>query len=123
MADKAFRFGPGALTTTLTTNLLNPPAASGGVNAGVSGQQILLSQIRVVNRGASPEAFYLWLGASGGNAAGTEIGSATVPAFGYVDLNYGYPGLKLDTSDFLVGGASANSALTIEGVGVIRVAG
>lgn len=124
MADKAFRFGPGALTTTTTTNLLNPPAASGGVNGGSSGQQILLSQISVVNKGAAAATFSLWLGGTGGNVAGTEVATAvSVPVGGRVDLNFGFPGLKLDTTDFLVGGASANTTLTIQGVGVIRVAG
>jgi hypothetical protein len=34
--NKIFNFGPIALTTTLTTNLLNPAAASGGVNASAN---------------------------------------------------------------------------------------
>jgi len=42
MTNKAFRFGPIALTTTLTTNLLNPATATGGVNAGSSSQYIIL---------------------------------------------------------------------------------
>lgn len=121
MAGKAFRFGPIALTNTLTTNLLNPPAASGGVNGGSAGQFIVLKHIRIVNKTTSPATFTLYLGATGANAAGTEfmgIGK-TVPANDYVDW---YGNVRLDTADFLVGGASANSALTIQGEGEIGVA-
>lgn len=125
MADKAFRFGPLALTTTLTTNLLNPAAASGGVNAGASGQFITLSHIRISNKTASAATFSLWVGGTGANVAGTELGAIgqTVPANSYVDLWFGMKGLRLDTTDFLVGGASANTALTIQGEGTVGVAG
>jgi hypothetical protein len=72
-SNKTFRFGPVALTTTLTTNLLNPPAASGGVNAGSSSQYIVLKHLRITNKTASAATFSLWLGATGANAAGTEV--------------------------------------------------
>jgi hypothetical protein len=122
MQNKVFRFGPVALTTTLTTNLLNPPAASGGVNAGSSGQYIILKHLRITNKTGSAATFSLWLGATGANAAGTEvIGQAqTVPANSSYDW-YGL--LRLDVADFLVGGASTASALTISGEGEIGVAG
>ena len=41
-SNKSFNFGPVAMSATLTTNILNPPAASGGVGAGSSGNYILL---------------------------------------------------------------------------------
>ena len=41
MNNKAFNFGPIALTNTKTTNLLNPPTATGGTNAGASGNYII----------------------------------------------------------------------------------
>lgn len=121
-ANKTFRFGPVALTTTLTTNILNPPTTSGGVNAGTSPQFIILKQLRIVNKTASAVPFSLWLGATGANAAGTEvIGSGKpVPANDSVDW-YGI--LRIDSPDFLVGGAGANSALSIMGEGEIGVAG
>jgi hypothetical protein len=96
MQNKVFRFGPVALTTTLTTNLLNPPAASGGVNAGSSGQYIILKHLRITNKTGSAATFSLWLGATGANAAGTEvIGQAqTVPA----NSSYGCCGWTWPTS-------------------------
>jgi hypothetical protein len=122
MQNKAFRFGPVALTTTMTTNLLNPPAASGGVNAGSSAQYIVLRHVRIVNKTGSAATFSLWLGATGANAAGTEvIGTALSVAANSAYDWYGC--LRLDAADFLVGGAGTTTALTITGSGEIGVAG
>lgn len=122
MNNKAFRFGPVALTTTLTTNILNPPTTTGGTNAGSSSQYIILRHIRWVNKTALPVTFSHWLGATGGNVAGTEVlGQAkSVPANDVYDW-YGY--LRLDAADFLVGGAGTATAMSIEGEGEIGVAG
>lgn len=119
---KAFRFGPIALTTTTTTNLLNPPAASGGVNAGSSGQFIVLKHIRVVNKTGSAASFSLWLGASAGNAAGTEVVGTGLSVAANSAYDW-YGMLRIDVNDFLVGGASTGTALTISGEGTIGVAG
>lgn len=121
-ANKTFRFGPIALTNTLTTNLLNPPTATGGTNGGSSAQYIILKHIRWVNKTAGAITFSHWLGATGANAAGTEVlgQGKSVPANDYIDW-YGY--LRLDSADFLVGGASANTSLSIEGEGEIGVSG
>lgn len=122
MQNKLFRFGPLALTTTLTTNLLNPPTAAGGVNAGTSPQYIVLKHLRVVNKTGAAATFSMWLGASGGNAAGSEVvgtGQVVQPNQAY-DW-YGL--LRIDAAEFLVGGASAATALTIQGEGEIGVAG
>jgi hypothetical protein len=121
-SNKTFRFGPVALTTTLTTNLLNPPAASGGVNAGSSAQYIILKHVRVTNKTSSAATFSTWLGATGANAAGTEVIGAgkIVPANDSVDW-YGL--LRIDATDFLVGGSNTANALTISGEGEIGVAG
>lgn len=122
MTNKAFRFGPLALTSTLTTNILNPATLTGGVNSGSGGLYIILRKIRILNKTAVPHNFSLWLGATGANAAGTEvIGTGkNIPANDAYDWQ-GY--LRLDTADFLVGGADANTALTMEGEGEIGVAG
>lgn len=121
-ANKTFRFGPIALTNTLTTNLLNPPVASGGVNGGSSAQYIILKHIRVVNKTAGAVTCSFWLGATGSNTAGTEVIGIglSVPANSYIDY-YGL--LRLDAADFLVGGASAGTSLSITGEGEIGVAG
>jgi len=121
-ANRRFRFGPLALTTTLTTNILNPPTATGGTNAGSSSQYIVLSHIRIVNKTTSAATFSLWLGATGANAAGTEvIGTATTVAANSAFDWYG--SLRLDAADFLVGGAGTATALTITGEGEIGVSG
>jgi hypothetical protein len=121
-ANKTFRFGPVALTTTLTTNILNPPTATGGVNAGSSSNYIILKHIRIVNKTGSAATFSLWLGATGANAAGTEvIGTGLSIAANSAYDWYGL--LRLDAADFLVGGAGTGTALTITGEGEIGVAG
>lgn len=121
MQNKIFRFGPIALTSTLTTNLLNPPAATGGVNAGSSSQYIILRKLTVANKDSVARTFSLWLGATGANAAGTEIRIAkSVPANDSIEI---YGAFRLDAADFLVGGASANTTLSIFGEGEIGVAG
>jgi len=122
MNNKAFRFGPIALTATLTTNILNPPTGTGGVNGGSSSAYIILRHIRIVNKTVGAVTFSLWLGATGANAAGSEIIGIgkSVPANDSIDW-YGY--LRLDAADFLVGGASAATSLSIEGEGEIGIAG
>jgi len=121
-SNKAFRFGPVAMSSTLTTNILNPPTATGGVNGGSSAQYIIIRHIRIVNKTGGAVTFSLWLGATGANTAGTEvIGQALSVA---ANSAYDYYGLmRLDSTDFLVGGASAGTSLSIEGEGEIGVAG
>lgn len=121
-SNKLFNFGPIALTNTLTTNILNPPAASGGVNAGSSGQYILLRHMRIVNKTAGAVTFSLWKGATGGNAAGTEVVGIGTPVA--ANSAYDWYGLmRLDVADFLVGGASAATSLSIQGEGEVGVSG
>jgi hypothetical protein len=94
--------GPLALTNTLTTNVYNNTSAL---------IYDVIKHIHVVNKTGSPATFSLWLGATGANAAGTELFNAqSVPANGVFDY---YGNLKMLSTDFLVGGASANTTLTI----------
>ena len=122
MQNKRFRFGPVAMSSTLTTNILNPPTATGGTNGGSSSQYIILTHIRIVNKTTSAATFSLWLGATGANAAGTEVigQGLSVAANSAYDW---YGGLRVDAADFLVGGAGTATALSIEGEGEIGVAG
>ncbi|MDP3939174.1 MAG: hypothetical protein Q8R92_13700 [Deltaproteobacteria bacterium] len=120
MQNKPFNFGPVALTNTLTTNILNPAITSLAGPVGFTATQpyILLRHIRIVNKTAGAVTFSLWKGATGANAAGTEvIGIAkSIPA----NDSYDYYGLlRLDAADFLVGGASAGTSLSIQGEGEI----
>ena len=119
MADnKFFRFGPVALTNTLTTNILSPPSFSGGTPATGSGMYLEIQHISVVNKTAGLVTFSLWLGGTGGNVAGTEViaQGTPVPANGSFDW---YGSLILNPAQYLVGGASAATSLTIMGEGLI----
>ncbi len=121
---KPVRFGPVAMSATITTNILNPPTVSGGVGlAGTnSATFIVLYHIRITNKTNAPVAASLWLGGTGGNVAGTEFWcqGKSVPANDGIDW---YGALRLESTDFLVGGAGAGSSLSIEGEGEIGVAG
>lgn len=120
-SNRAFRFGPVALTNTYTTNILNPAAAGSGTGYTPSASYIVLKHIRIVNKTAGSVTFRLWLGATGANAAGTEVVGydKAVAANDAVDW---YGSLRLDAADFLVGGASAATSLTIQGEGEIGLA-
>jgi len=101
-------FGPLALTNTLTTNVYN------------QGSALIfdsIKQIIVTNKTAGAVTFSLWLGATGANAAGTELfNGVSIPA-NTTQSYFFTPGLKMLSTDFLVGGASAATSLTITGIG------
>jgi hypothetical protein len=119
-ANKTFRFGPVALSNTLTTNILNPNITSLAGPVGYTQTQpyLILKHIRIVNKTAGAVTSSFWLGATGGNVAGTEVigQGLSVAANSFVDW-FGL--LRMDAADFLVGGASAATSLTIEGEGEI----
>lgn len=123
-SNKPFRFGPVAMSATLTTNILNPGTTTGGVAATAAPYDklfLLIRHIRIVNKTAGAVTFSLWLGATGANTAGTEvIGIGKSVAANDVYDWYGL--LRLDTTDFLVGGASAGTSLSIQGEGEIGIA-
>ena len=120
MQNKIFNFGPVAMSATTTTNILNPAITSLAGPVGFTATQpyIILRHIRIVNKTAGAVTFSLWKGATGANAAGTEvIGIAkSIPANDAYDW-YGY--MRFDAADFLVGGASAGTSLAIQGEGEI----
>ena len=125
--NKSFRFGPAALAAS-AANILNPGTLTGGVLNGstfASGNYInsyvLLRHIRIVNKTNGAVTVSLYIGATGGSAAGTEFAfnATSVPANSYLDW-YGL--LRLDTGDYLTGLASAATSLTIQGEGEIGVA-
>lgn len=101
-------FGPLALTTTLTTN----------VYAGAGGSALIydvIKHLHISNKTGSAATFSLWLGATGANAAGTELFTGvSIAANDYFDW---YGNLKMLSTDFLVGGAGTTLALTITGMG------
>src|SRR5438552_3692998 len=120
-SNRPFSFGPVALSNTLTTNILNPAGAGSGTGYTPTASYIILRHIRITNKTASAATFSLYIGATGANAAGTEfMGTATsVAANAAVDW-YGY--LRLDSADFLVGGAGTTLALTFEAEGEVGLA-
>ena|SRR3990167_4534177 len=100
-------FGPLALTATLTTNVYNNTSAL---------IYDVIKHIHIVNKTAGAVTFSLYLGATGANAAGTEIFGTgrSIAANSAFDW---YGSLKMVSTDFLVGGASAGTSLTITGEG------
>lgn len=113
-ANKVIRLGPVALTTTLTTNIFNFNVTSlaGPIGFTLTQPYVLLRHIRILNKTGSAATFSLWLGASGANAAGTEvIGQGRLVAsnseFEAIDV------LRMDAADFLVGGAGTTLALVL----------
>ena len=99
-------FGPAAMSATLTTNIYNNTSAL---------IYDVLKHIHVANKTAGAVTFSLWVGATGANAAGTEFFNAQSVAANSVFDWYG--SLKMLSTDFLVGGASAATSLTIIGEG------
>jgi hypothetical protein len=115
------RFGPVALSATLTTNILNPAVAGAGSGYTPTASYIILRHVRIVNKTSGAVTFSLYIGATGGNAAGTEfIGTAlSVAANSAFDW---YGAARLDATDFLVGGASAGTSLTFQAEGEVGLA-
>lgn len=102
--------GPVALSSTYTTNVYN--------NA-TSTIMTTIRHIHVANKTAGAVSFRLFLGATGANAAGTELFyDYSVAANSTYDW---YGALRLDSTDFLVGGASAATSLTITVEGDLQV--
>ena len=94
--------GPLALTTTYTTNVYVPASAL---------VYDVIRHIHIANKTASAVTFRLYLGATGANAAGTELFyDKSVAANDVYDY---YCALKVTSADFLVGGAGTTLALTI----------
>lgn len=112
-----------ALTNTTTTNIFNVPAAPGtGVGMTFPAMFAIIDELRVTNKTGSAATFSLWIGATGANAAGTEfIGiGMNVPPNSCLEF---YPRRRMDAADFLVGGASASTTLTLQISGELGCAG
>lgn len=123
-SNKIFNFGPVALTTTLTTNILNPNVTSvaGPVGFTMSQPYIVLRHIRIVNKTAGAVTFSLWKGATGANAAGTEVVGVGLSIAANSSYDW-YGQMRFDAADFLVGGSNTATALSIQGEGEIGVSG
>lgn len=97
------RIGPTALTSTLTTNVYNNSSAL---------IYDVIRRVEVTNKAGVAATFTLFIGATGANAAGTEwFSGVNVPANTTTTI---YMSKKVTSTDFIVGGASANSSLVIQ---------
>lgn len=121
-ANKIVRFGPVALSATLTTNILNPGTTTGGTGMPSNSGNLyfILRHIRIVNKTAGAVTCSFWIGATGANAAGTEFLGTGLSVAANSNIDW-YGQLRLDTSDFLVGGAGAGTSLTFEAEGEVGV--
>ena len=119
-ANKIIRFGPVAMVTGSTPNLVNPNVTSlaGPVGFTMTQPYVIIRHIRLVNKTAGAITVSLYVGATAAAAAGTEfLGTAlSIAANSFVDW-YGL--LRLDAADFLTGSASANTSITFEAEGEI----
>ena len=111
--NKLLNIQPIALTTTMTTNLLNCAVTSlaGPVGVTVGQPYMIIRKIKVINKTGATATFSLWKGATGGNVAGTELFSAVSVAANSVFIDYGV--FRMDAADFLVGGAGTATALVM----------
>jgi hypothetical protein len=119
-SNKLWSWGPVALTNTTTTNILNFTITSlaGPVGTTLTQPYFIMRHIRIVNKTAGPVTFSLYLGLTGANTAGTEvIGTGLSVAANQAYDWYGM--MRMDVAQFLVGGASAATSLTIQGEGEI----
>ena len=119
-SNRVISVGPVALTTTLTTNILNCALSSvaGPVGLTLTQPFVILRHIRIVNKTSTAATFTLYKGATGANTAGTEvIGTGTsVAANSYFDW---YGMLRFESTDYLVGGAGTATALTFQAEGEV----
>ena len=77
----------------------------------------VIKHIRLVNKDSSARTVTLYVGATGGSVGGTEIlKDYSIAVGGEKDL-YFNPGLKMVSTDFLTGLASAANAITITVMG------
>jgi hypothetical protein len=121
-SNKTVRFGPVAMNNAVV-NIINPPTLSAGV--GLAGTNtnayVILTHIRLVNKTAGAVTASLYIGASGGSAAGTEFAFSgySVPASNFIEW---YGRARLDVADFLTGLASAVASITFEAEGELGIA-
>ena len=117
-ANKIVTLGPVALSNVTTTNIWSPPTLTGGtgVPENSTNSYYIIRHVRVVNKTAGAVTFSLWKGATGGNVAGTEVIGQGLSVAANSAFDW-YGALRLaagDTNQFIVGGASAATSLTIE---------
>lgn len=114
-SNKIIAVGPVAMSATLTTNIMNGAVTSlaGPVGITITQPYIVLRHIRIVNKTVGAVTFSLYKGATGGNAAGTEVVGTAISVAANSAYDW-YGMMRFDAADFLVGGASAGTSLTFQ---------
>ncbi len=102
-------------------NLFNPGTTTGGVNSPATNLYGVITHMRAVNKTSSPVTISLYIGATGGSAAGTEFAwvAKAIPANDAIDWNGRVP---IQAADFLTGLASLVTSVVLEIDGEIGVA-
>jgi hypothetical protein len=123
-ANKKIRLGPAALNgvPTYTTNIWNCAVTSmaGPVGMTVAQPYMVLNKIKVVNASGAARTFRLYIGATGANAAGTEVAfDVSVAAGSYVEI---FGNFRMDSGDFMVGAASG-TLCSVSAEGEIGISG
>ena len=86
-------------------------AAANLFNQGSALIYTIVRHIHIANKTAGAVTFSLYVGATGASASGTELyKDVSIPANGTLDY---YPVMRMDSTDFLTGVASAASSLVI----------
>lgn len=112
MSDWILEFEPYAIQTS-AANILNPTITSlaGPVGFTPPPPFLIVEHMRIINTTASAIAVYLFKGATGADAAGSEFGwsAYSLPARGAGSINYDdwWGDERFDADDFLTGYASA----------------
>lgn len=114
MQNKSFRSGPAALAAA-AANILNGAVTSlaGPVGVTLTQPVLTIKKVTIVNKTGGAVTYSLYIGVTGGSAAGTEfLGTGnSIPANSYIER---YCNTRLESTDFLTGLASAATSLTIE---------
>lgn len=108
MAGTLKRIAGPAYLANAAADIYTPPAST---------IYTVIRHIHVANKSASPAGYTLYVGATGGSAAGTELFGAKSVAANSTDDWYPVAGLKMVSTDFLSGLASAANSLVITVMG------
>lgn len=114
--NRIFNFSS-ALVLTTPTDILNGAITSlaGPVGVTLTQPYIILTRVRVINKHATLTAAYsLFIGATGGSAAGTEFMRAP-RTVALNDFDEWVGRRRMSSTQFLSGFSTVAAALTIEG--------
>src|SRR5262245_13366912 len=103
MAGTIKRISGPAFIANAAANLYTPPAST---------IDTVIQQIHLNNVTGAAVSVTLYVGATGGSAAGTQVlGPYSVPANDFLDVWFN-PGMVMQSTDFLSGVAASASAVT-----------